>query len=137
MGEEEKTLIAYVCNRFLKMDNPYTPGCDFLFPVYVPWIKSFKDIDGRRDIPLVYLWFSNEFNGSLIVSVNGNWITEILDEVLEEEDPIRPFIIKETIDFIRNVAMKVVEASQEHNIPLEIGFRATNPPLSWRKDDTA
>ncbi len=130
LGEREKALCAHVFNQFVKTENPYVPGCDFLFPVFVPWIRSLKDIGPRQDIPLVYIWFSEERNG-FVVSVNGNWILDILDELMDEDEPPKTALMIEIRDFILQVSGEIVSKTVEKGIPLEIGFEATNPPATW------
>ncbi len=139
MTGREKNAFAFVVNKFMKTENPYMPGFDFMFPVFVPWLHSLHDIGSRRDIPFIYIWFSKNHNGALVVSVNGNWIHDALDEIMDKDDPCRKTLLPEIIDFFKKGAFEIVSkvSSDISNGGAPDGadirdvFRATNPPATW------
>lgn len=85
-------------------------------PVYRPDIVKESDAEGRKDLPLVYIWNEDPQAGSFRLSVNGNIVGYCLEAIVPRSDPMfaqcRDRIIQIISDLMQSAVLSTCEKAR-------------------------
>jgi hypothetical protein len=81
--EDEAEMVAV----FTEILNYVYNNRELSTPVYLPQIKTERDIEYVENLPFVYIWNENKEIGSFSVSINGGVLGSLIENYVTRETP--------------------------------------------------